>query len=223
MVIDPRNKALILDRLEPVVPLLHEASEYATERGRSYFAEQQFAAARTRDKHVFATIVRHHLKAYLIERGQSARVAPLWRSNCGVAFALDFIDLLLLKSWYGRLPAPGRSRVKTAFYTQTVEPPLWDMNVRSFDRVNTIVTWDVDSFGNLSVLEAYSPSGGGTSPDSARWHWRAALAHPATTYEPVPDELDDETEEEGEDLDIAREDKGVDERLRDDPTGTESG
>jgi hypothetical protein len=204
IVIDPKNRPLILARLEPVVSLLHEGAEYATERSRSYFAEQSLAAARVRDKSAFAHLVRHQLKAYLIEHGQQAQLQPLWRQNSGVAFPLDWLDVLVLKSFYGRLPAPGRSRPKQAFYHQTIADSLWLPERRTYQRVNIVITWDVDVFGNLSVLHVYSPSGGGIAPDSAKSFWDQALAHPATSYQAAPDEYLDDADEEAEDLDISR-------------------
>jgi hypothetical protein len=204
--ISPENKTLILAQLKPIVPLLHEAGEYGTERARSYFAEQALAAAKVRDKSTFAHLVRHQVKAYLIENGQPARIQPLWRPNSGVAFPLDWLDVLFLKSFYGRLPAPGRSRVKQAFYRQTIYDSLWTPERRTYNRVNIVITWDVDMFGNLSVLHVYSPSGGGIAPDSAKSYWDEALEHPAISYEAAPDEyLDEDAEEEAEELDISAE------------------
>jgi hypothetical protein len=205
--IDPRNKSLILVRLEPVVPLLTQAAENAIERARSYFKDQTLESAKIRDPYLFAHIVRHQVCAFLNDRGQAAAVDTRWLPNSGVAFGLEWLDARFLKSYFGKLPAPGHSPVKQAFYQQTIARGLWDAGEPSFERVNIVITWDVDSSGTLSALEVYSPCGGGTGRDSARYFWSETLAHPAVTYQPAPeDEYADEIdEEEREDIAIERE------------------
>jgi hypothetical protein len=201
--IDPRNKPLILASLKPVVPLLTTAGEHATERARAYFKEQPLEAARVRDRYLFAHLVRHQVCSYLNDRGQAARIDTRWLPNSGVAFSLDWMDVRFLKSYFGKLPAPGYSRVKQAFYSQTIERGLWDVADPSFQRVNIVVTWDVDASGALSALTVYSPSGGGTASNSARSYWQETLVHPAVSYEPAPEE-EEPADEEREDLDIER-------------------
>lgn len=196
-VLDPRNRALILDKVRPIVPLLHEAAEYGTERARTYFHEQAMPSAQQSDDSLFAHLVRHQVNSFLNERGQVADVDRHWLANSGVAFTLDWIEVRFLKSFHGRLPAPGPSRTKRAFYRQVVEQGLWDERP-SFQRVNLVMTWDIDDFGNLAVLHVYSPSGGGNAPDSARSFWSEALEHPAVTFQvarPVVDDPDEALEE----------------------------
>ncbi len=202
--IDPRNKILILNCLDPIVPLLTQAAEHATERARSYFKDQTLESAKVRDRYLFAHLVRHQICAYLNDRGQMAQVDTRWLPNSGVAFSLDWLDVRFLKSYFGKLPAPGHSQVKQAFYHQAIESSLWDQGEPSFERVNIVVTWDVDGGGGLSTLDVYSPCWGGTARDSARSFWHETLVHPAVAYQPAP--ADEYAEEEDrEDIDIERE------------------
>lgn len=218
-VIDPRDRERLLHHIAPAVPLLHEAAEWATQQTRGFFDGQSLEAAKASDPYLFAHLVRFYVKSFLETHGQDVRLDGQWLPNSGVAFAIDWVDIRFLKSDLGRLPAPGRSRIKRAFYNQTIETSVWDQNVRSYERANLVITWDVDAVGNLSALVAYSPCEGGLARDSARAFWHAELEHPALTFQPSGEELGDES---GEDLDIfAEEDEEQEETDTD--SGAEAG
>lgn len=204
--VQPWDREQILGHVGPVVPLLHDAAEDATQKARGYFDGLSLTDAEQRDPYLYAHLVRYHVGRFLDAHGQDPQMDKRWLANSGVAFRYGWTDIRFLKSLAGRLPAPGRSMVKRAFYHQDISTPIWDFdaeNARSLVLVNLVITWDVDYLGNLYQLVAYSPSAGGLSQDSVRWHWAQPLAHPATTYAPPPPE----PTEAGEDLDISDDDR----------------
>lgn len=201
-IVRPWDRDRILAHIEPIVPLLHEVTEAATQEARTFFDGLSLREAQERDPYLYAHLVRFHAGKLLVERGQDARVDKYWLANSGIAFRYGWADVRLLKSAAGRLPAPGRSITKRRFYSQYISMPIWDQEgERSGPLVNLVITWDVDFRGNLSELVVYSPSEGGNTADSVHWHWRHQLEHPAMTYTPPPPV---EPDEEGEDLDIER-------------------
>jgi hypothetical protein len=201
--IDPWDKAAILAKLDAVVPLLYDAAEAATHQARSFFDSLPAREAERRDPYLFAHLVRFYVCRALDERGQTTDFDKDWLANSGVSFRLDWLAVRFLKSAMGQLPAPGKSMTKRRFYRQIIGATLWeiDSTTRSIPSVNVVITWDVDSLGNLSRLNVYCPSDGADSLDSVHWYWREELAHPATTIEPPPSETPSE-DDDREDLDI---------------------
>lgn len=201
--VDPWDKPAILAQLEPIVPLLYDAAEAATHQARAFFDGLSAEEAEARDPYLFPHLVRFYVCRALDERGQSSTFDKDWLANSGVALRADWLAARFLKSSFGQLPPPGRSVAKRRFYRQITGATLWDLDStnRSIPSVNVIVTWDVDSLGNLSRLTAYCPSDGGYTLESVHWYWREELAHPATTIALPPIETAPE-DEDREDLDI---------------------
>jgi hypothetical protein len=212
---EPSDKESILSYLEPLWPDAWRAFETGTQHAAAYFKDQPVERARTRDPWLFPHLVRFQARTYLAERGVDANIDPIWLALSGVAVRFGCIDLRFLLSDGGRLPAPGKSWTKRAFYHQAIQNPLFildDEQPREPSMVNIVVTWGYDSGGVLTGLTAYCPNGGGRGRDSATEHWHHALAHPATTYQPPAAPI-----EEGErtDLPIGHpEDQTPDERVR---------
>lgn len=174
----------------PVVPILHESAEAATQEVRLHLENLNPPASPSDDLSYHAHAIRFFLNRALKARGQDARIDKQWLANSGVAFRLDWIDARMLKSLNGALPPPGESRAKRAYYRQELDfmIPMWESEAvtRTRASVNVVFTWDIDYRGNLLQLKVYCPSRGESTPNSVGSFWSEVLVHPALTYEPTP-------------------------------------
>ena len=184
--LEPDDKQGVLSYLDPLWPDAWRAFETGTQHAAAYFKDQPGERARVRDPWLFAHLVRFQARTYLADRGIDANIDLMWLALSGVAVRFGRVDLRFLLSDDGRLPAPGRSWKKRAFYSQAIQNPLFilgDEQPRLPATLNIVVTWDYDSSGVLRGLVVHCPSGGGNGRDSATSYWNHALPHPASTYQ----------------------------------------
>lgn len=164
----------LLRRLQPIVPMLWEALETGVEVARDHFER---SGAR-RDPYLAAHLTRFHTR-WALERslpGVDFEVDENIPSipnlpNSGIRVRLAGVELWILKTFQGGVPAPGRSRRRQEAWQQ----PMFELKPAR----TLLVLWDVDDNYELAVVSLVRPKKGDADPTSGEALWEVALPRPS--------------------------------------------
>lgn len=162
----------VFDELTRLFPVVYRALEGACQDTREFFDTQNVPV----DAYLAPCLVRHFAKRYLCALGQDADydeedIENL--ANNGLCLAYADYQIRILKSDCGRLPPPGVSRRKQAFYHQQLALLYLDSPNKEprASKLNLLILWDVDSKYNLVGLSLACPKGGSATQLSVEEYW----------------------------------------------------
>lgn len=164
--------AWALERTAPLHGLLWHALEAGTEGARHFFESRRHRV----EPFLAAAIVRFEAKQVLQQGGLDVADFEMPEAaNNGLIVRVGGDEIRIRKSYFGGIPAPGRSYRLRAYWQfsffdqlEPVEQPL-----------RLLVTWDVDSTYRLTSVQLVQTQTGGIAPDSGMERWSVALPYPA--------------------------------------------
>jgi hypothetical protein len=156
----------VLKDLDPLRPVLFRVFEAALLEAREFFDERN---AR-KDPYLFPHLVRYSVKQYLASRGLEAVECEMEElANSGLSLVYEGYHLRILKSIGGKLPPPGYSLAKQAFWAQQMPFPF-AAPVAITPVLNLLILWDVTPQYDLAGLWVACPKSGVTA-SSVEAYW----------------------------------------------------
>lgn len=177
------GKAGVLRDLMPLIPLIYEGLDAATQRASQFFAEQNRAI----DPYFASSYVRWAFKDYLLDKGKVlADYEPEELPNIGLSFRYKQYHIRIWKTSTGEVPHAGSSKRKLAFLTQnhTQLRFPWADQVQ----LNLVILWSVDADYHLRQIFVACPKGDLTG--SIEWEWIEPIDPAmALRFEPIVDDV----------------------------------
>jgi hypothetical protein len=177
-----------LASIAPVVPVLYEGFEAATESACQYFENKD----RSVDPSLFPHIVRYEVGEYLKDRtGVVVDLTQEELANNGLSIVVNDRHIRIWKGEDDRIPPPGGSKARIQFLNQQLA--LFDIQgeLRAVDR-NLVILWSVDNQHRLEALCLVCPKWAASNGLVVQNHWARTLEHPAQTplavVPPTPDQ-----------------------------------
>jgi len=171
-----------LQHLAPLMPLLFEGFEIATERACQFFE----AESKPVNGALFAPLVRYHVREFLQDKGQV--VDDFDREemfNNGLCVTFGTRRIRMWKADDDTLPPPGSSLVKQSFLSQQLSWSLLDGQSPRLITLNLVILWNVDGQYRLSTLYLVCPKWAPHEGLAAEAYWARAIPHPATSIDAV--------------------------------------
>jgi len=163
--------------LSPLLPLLFEAFESATEEACQFFETR----GRPVNRPLFPALVRYQAKEHLEQHGQI--VDDLDTEDIGIN-GLSLIHrarrVRIWKAEDDELPAPGTSRPKTLFLNQQLGLFLPEHGNPSTIELNLALLWNVDRNHRLKALHLACPKSAFYTWSPAQAWWTVQLRHPGS-------------------------------------------
>lgn len=174
-----------LRKLEPLIPVLFEAFEGATESACAFFEgeEKPINAA------LHPCLVRYYARDFLQDKCQVVEEFEREEiANNGLCLAYRGRRYRIWKAEDERLPAPGPSGVKQAFLNQQLSMFLPEHGEARPVDLNLVILWNVDQQHRLTGLHLVCPKWASSDGLTAEAHWACPIEHPAAGMAGVPSE-----------------------------------
>ena len=174
---DPEQE---LEAIGPLIPLLFEAFEAATERACQFFEPNSPV-----DSCLFPELVRYFMKGTLadkVEVVQDFEREAVGHNGLSVIFRGRRIRMW--KAHDDELPPAGSSRAKRGFLNQQLALFLSETGDSQLVHLNLVILWNVSSSYRLRRLYLACPkSANGTWVPAESW-WTREIQHPAAAALP---------------------------------------
>jgi hypothetical protein len=205
-----------LKQIAKIIPPIYDAMEAGTQGARAFFEREQAPI----DPYHASSHVRWEAKRRLQAQGREVADVDYKLHDLPMnGLRLNFEDCLIwiLKSDNGKVPPPGPSGFKQAFYLQRIRQlvlpmapftsePQADEDDGSTPLLSLVILWEVTRDYRLDGLLLACPRAGDTTRTSVQLYWGPiSVPHPALSVE------GDSTAHDIDDLDIRRIDEDEEE------------
>lgn len=193
----------VLQRIRPLTTALYEIFPEAAQQALPYFHSR----GREVNRALIVCMLRYEVKQQLlqadfqVEDDEPEEVPPTDLSlealaNNGLACTYNGVRLKVLKSDDGRLPVPGLSKRRQAFYAQQLEFTGVGFGNSGQDEtesapssicLNVVVLWRFDPSYSVVELRLAAPKAGDLSRASVEEYWNVEIPHSAIggRFEPM--------------------------------------
>jgi hypothetical protein len=199
MPVIPESQEALSD-LSQLIPVVYSALEAAIQSAREFFDRE---GNRPIDPYLAPCLVRYYAKRFLIDAGCNAEYEDDVEhdegdgefkfhnlSNNGLALTSEKYQIRIWKSDDGKLPVPGPSQPRRAFFQQCLP---YDMSLPA-EQLGLAILWEVSPNYVLTRLLLSCPKAGDTSRASVEAYWTVPIPHPAFSAI-VADQSEDHVEE----------------------------
>jgi hypothetical protein len=166
---------VVLRKLAHLLPIIYSSLQHGTHEARDFFDGQKDTAKKVLDRYLAPNLVRFHAR-HLLKKND---VSVVDVSNNGMCFAYDGYIIRILKANNGKLPVPGHSETRRAFYQQD----QYKLKLVGFDnsddnaaeKLNLIILWDVSYSYDLGVISLACPKSGDFTRESVSAYWHCKI------------------------------------------------
>lgn len=172
MIPDPDDE---LENLAPLIPILFEGFEAATEKASQFFESQ----SKPVNSALYPTLVRYYMREHLKDKGQV--VDEFDREeifNNGLCVTYGVRRIRMWKAYDDTIPPPGSSFTKQSFLGQQLAMSLFGDNPKPIE-LNLVILWNVNSHYRLSGLYLACPKSALHNGAAAEAYWSRPIPHPA--------------------------------------------
>ncbi len=166
-----------LRNLEPLIGLLYEGFERATEEACQFFEMR----TKPIDPALYAPLVRYHMVQFLRDKGQVVddfEQEKLFNNGLCVTFAGRCIRMW--KAGDDTLPSPGSSIAKQSFLSQQLTYLPETGGVLRPLVINLVILWNIDAHHRLKRLHLVCPKSASQDGLFVEAYWSCPIPHPAT-------------------------------------------
>ena len=199
----------VLQKIEPLTTVLYEMFPAAAQLSLPYFQSRE----REINRALIVCMLRYEVKQQLLcaefqvedddlYDPQPADLSVEHLANNGLACTYNGVNIKILKSDDGRLPVPGLSKRRQAFYAQQLEfigegfGPSGSTEAGSEQTstcLNVVILWSFDPSYTVIDLRLAAPKSGNISRASVEEYWNVPIEHSAIGRSFAPMDHDGET------------------------------
>jgi hypothetical protein len=177
---NPDQAQIVIDKLEPVLPLVHLAIDEATAKAREFFEIRELAP----DSYLFPHLVRYEAGSLLKQpQFRDAGYEFIELSNNGLSIIYKcsgcYYRIRVRKAnELGELPTQGlSSKLKAHYRNEQPFLPSFDQTLHEYvnpDYLNLVIVWDVDQYHILTDVFLVCPKN-----ENGEVHFSEAIQHSA--------------------------------------------